>query len=258
METLFQHFRKDEQPFIELVAGWIRETEDRYSPKLTDFLDPRQRFIVQSIAGSAQDIRTSAYGQFEEAERMRMFIHPEYFEPAADDFSITVFEITYASKFLMLEHRDVLGALMSIGVDRSKFGDIRLEEERIQFAINSELADFVRANLTTVGKAKVHLNEVDQDSLIPYEDEWMEELHIISSMRLDTVLSSVLNISRQKASMLIHGGRVKVNWTVREQPAFELQESDLLSIRGYGRVKIMMIEGRTKKDKIRLQIGRIE
>lgn len=259
METLFQHFRKDEQPFIELVAGWIRETEDRYSPKLTDFLDPRQRFIVQSIAGQAQDIGTSSYGMFEEAERMRMFIHPQYFEPSPEDFSVTVYEITYASKFLTLEHRDVLGALMSVGVDRSKFGDIRLEAERIQFAINSELSDFVQSNLTTVGKAKVHLNEVQQfESLIPYEDEWTEELHIISSMRLDTVLSSVLNISRQKASMLIHGGRVKVNWTVREQPAFELQESDILSVRGFGRLKIMMIEGRTKKDKIRLQIGRIE
>ncbi|MBW9235618.1 hypothetical protein JQK62_26175, partial [Leptospira santarosai] len=66
------------------------------------------------------------------------------------------------------------------------------------------------------------------------------------------------NVSRQKASMLVHGGKVKVNWTVREQPSFELHESDLLSIRGYGRIRIGMIEGRTKKDKIRLQIGRIE
>ena len=188
-----------------------------------------------------------------------MFIHPPYFEPEEVDFSITIFEISYPSKFISLEHRDVLGALMSIGVDRSKFGDIRLDGETIQFAINTEMADYVRANLTSIGKAKVHLTELEGlDHLIPYEDEWMEELHIISSMRLDTVLSSVLKISRQKAAMLIHGGRVKVNWTVREQPAFELHESDLLSIRGFGRIKIMMIEGRTKKDKIRLQIGRIE
>lgn len=258
METYFQHFRKDEQPFIESVAGWIRETEDRYSPKLTDFLDPRQRFIVQAIAGSAQEISTSSSGKFEEAERMRMYIHPPYFEPSIEDFSITIFELSYPSKFLTLEHRDVLGALMSIGVDRSKFGDIRLEGEKIQFAIASEMADYVRANLTSIGKAKVHVTETEPEAYLLYTEEWSEELHIISSMRLDTVLSSVLNISRQKASMLIHAGRVKVNWTVREQPAFELQESDILSVRGYGRMKIMMIEGRTKKDKIRLQIGRIE
>jgi RNA-binding protein YlmH len=77
-------------------------------------------------------------------------------------------------------------------------------------------------------------------------------------MRLDTVMSSVYNISRQKAASLIHGGKVKVNWTAQEQPSFELHESDLISSRGLGRVSILMIEGRTKKDKIRLQIGRLE
>ncbi|HSO58271.1 MAG TPA: RNA-binding protein, partial [Paenisporosarcina sp.] len=49
MEQVLQHFRKDEQPFIEQVSGWLRETQDRYAPKLTDFLDPRQQFIVQSM-----------------------------------------------------------------------------------------------------------------------------------------------------------------------------------------------------------------
>jgi RNA-binding protein YlmH len=77
-------------------------------------------------------------------------------------------------------------------------------------------------------------------------------------MRIDTIIASLFNVSRQKASLLIHSGKVKVNWTVREQPSFELHESDLLSIRGYGRIQIGLIEGRTKKDKIRLQIGRIE
>ena len=43
METILQHFRKDEQPFIEMAIGWIREVEDTYSPKLTGFLDPRQQ-----------------------------------------------------------------------------------------------------------------------------------------------------------------------------------------------------------------------
>ena len=47
MEQVFQHFRKDEQPFIEQVYGWIRDIEDRYAPKLTDFLDPRQHCLCE-------------------------------------------------------------------------------------------------------------------------------------------------------------------------------------------------------------------
>ena len=73
MEHLIQHFRKDEQPFIEQVISWRREVEDRYAPKLTDFLDPRQRFIVTSIIGQNDTLKTACTGLFEEAER-RMLI----------------------------------------------------------------------------------------------------------------------------------------------------------------------------------------
>lgn len=148
---------------------------------------------------------------------------------------------------------------MSIGLDRSKFGDIRVEDNRIEIAVEKEIADFVRANVTSIGKSKVQLNELDQDHLFLLNSEtWVEESHTVSSMRLDTIIASLFNVSRQKASLLIHSGKVKVNWAYREQPSFELHESDLLSIRGFGRIKIGIIEGRTKKDKIRLQIGRIE
>lgn len=56
MEEIFQHFRPEEREFIDQVSGWRMEVEDRYAPKLTDFLDPRQRFIVQSIIGHQGDI----------------------------------------------------------------------------------------------------------------------------------------------------------------------------------------------------------
>jgi RNA-binding protein YlmH len=259
MEQIFQHFRKEEQSFIEQVGGWIRETEDRYAPKLTDFLDPREQFIVQAIAGQNEEIVTHSYSKFEDAERKRMLISPSYFVPTYQDFSVTMFEISYPSKFVTLEHPDVLGTLMSLGLDRSKFGDIRVDGERIEFAVVSEVADFVRLNITSIGKSKVQVQELPEEHLFLLNTEtWVEESHTVSSMRLDTIIASLFNISRQKASTFIHGGKVKVNWVVRDQPAFELHESDLISIRGFGRIRLGMIEGRTKKDKIRLQVGRME
>lgn len=259
MEHLMQHFRKDEQPFIEQVAGWQREIEDRYAPKLTDFLDPRQRFIVASIIGQTEDIQTKAIGVFESAERQRMIIAPAYFEPKNEDFQITLLKVNYPSKFVQLKHPDVLGALLSLGIDRAKFGDIRVAENMVQFAVGSEVADYVRANLASIGKVKVHVEEVSEsEHLIELEEEWKEQSTTVSSMRLDVVLATVLNISRQKSQNLIVAGRVKVNWTIRESTSFELQEGDIISARGFGRLKVLMIEGRTKKDKIRLQLGRLE
>lgn len=258
MEHLIQHFRKDEQPFIEQVVGWQREVEDRYAPKLTDFLDPRQRFIVTSVVGQSDDLSVYEEGVFDEPERMRLMIAPSYFTPGEEDYQITVFSVGYPSKFVQLKHPDVLGALLSVGIERSKFGDIRVAENTVQFAVAAEVADYVRANLTSIGKVKVHLEEVGTQPLLRLKEEWVESTTTVSSMRLDVVLATILNISRQKSQNLITAGRVKVNWTVREQVSFELQEGDILSARGFGRLKVIMTEGRTKKDKIRLQIGRLE
>ena len=258
MEHLIQHFRKDEQPFIEQVSDWQREVEDRYTPKITDFLDPRQRFIVASIVGQANDLTVYKEGVFEQAERKRVMIAPSYYVPEKDDYQVTIFSVNYPSKFVQLRHPDVLGALLSLGIERGKFGDIRVAENTVQFAIATEVADYVRANLSSMGKIKVHVEELGVMPLLRVEEQWIERSYTVSSMRLDVVLATVLNISRQKSQSLVAAGRVKVNWTLREQVAFELQEGDIISARGFGRLKVIMTEGRTKKDKIRLQVGQLE
>lgn len=259
MQHIIQHFRKDEQPFIEQTSGWQREVEDRYAPKLTDFLDPRQRFIVQSVVGQSEDLIIKSEGLFDEAERQRVLIAPSYFEASEADFDIQILKVSYPTKFVQLKHPDVLGALLSLGLDRGKFGDIRIEEGIVQLACAREVTEYIRANLTSIGKVKVQVEEITtEEPLLMQQDEWVESTTTVASMRLDVVLATLVNISRQKAQSLITAGRVKVNWTVREQVAFELQEGDILSARGYGRLKVIATEGRTKKDKIRLQIGRLE
>lgn len=258
MDGILQHFRKEEQPFIEMAMDWAREVEDLYSPKLTDFLDPRQRFIVESVV-KGSGLLVAEDGGFVGAERKRMLIYPDYYEPTRQDFQITVFDVRYASKFLTLEHPEILGALMGLGLDRAKFGDIRLKDEDVQLATVMELSTYLTANFTSAGKAKIHLTELsDREGWIALEEVWTEETQVISSLRLDTVIASLLNVARQKSSTYIHGGKVKVNWRVVDQPSFELNESDMLSIRGYGRYKVIAIEGRTKKDKIRLVTGKLE
>lgn len=258
MDSIMQHFRKDEQPFIETAIGWIREVEDTYSPKLTGFLDPRQRFIVESVVAGT-GLMTGANGAFSEAERQRVLIYPDYYVPGTDDYQIAVFAVKYASKFLKIEHKDVLGSMMSLGIDRSKFGDIRIDNDTVQFSVANELKDYMTANFTSIGKAKVTVEEVgDAEKWIGATETWIEEMHIVSSLRLDVVVAALASISRQKAAALIHGEKVKVNWAVRDQPAFEMHESDMLSVRGSGRFKVIAIEGRTRKDKIRLIIGKLE
>ncbi|WP_262172869.1 RNA-binding protein [Saccharococcus sp. Marseille-Q5394] len=258
MDSIIQHFRKEEQPFIETVVGWTREVEDTYSPKLTGFLDPRQIFILNTIVRNT-GLQFGVHGAFPEPERQRALIYPDYYEPENDDFQVSIFTVRYPAKFMTLEHKDILGSIMALGIDRSKFGDIRLEGDVAQFAVAEEMKDYLIANLTSIGKSKVRVEELgSSDELIVLAESWKEELHTISSLRLDSIVASLVNCPRQKAVSLIQNDKVKVNHVVRDQQAFEVNESDILSIRGSGRFKIMSIEGRTRKDKIRLLIGRLE
>lgn len=261
MDTIFQHFRKEEHDFIEQVFEYKRYVEDFYAPKLMDFLDPRQVKIVESIIGKNEDVQFLVEGGFNgRVERLRGMLYPSYMIPVKGDFELQVLGVRYASKFVQLKHPDVLGALLHLGLDRTKFGDIRINSDMVQFVVAREVADYVRANLTTIGKSKATVIEVDEQDLIgERNDPWVESVVTTSSLRLDTVIASCYPaISRQKATMLIEAGRVKVNYTVREQNSFELQEHDLLSIRGVGRLVLLSIEGHTKKEKIRLKIGKIE
>ncbi|QQZ08017.1 RNA-binding protein [Heyndrickxia vini] len=255
MDNIYQHFRPEEKEFIDQVINWKQYVEDSYAPKLTDFLDPRQIHIVQSIIGIGQQVRIQEFGGHEYCERKRVIIYPEYYSPTQEDFQIALFEIIYPSKFVTITHRQVLGTLMSLGIKREKFGDILIDGNRIQFLIVKNLEDYIRLEFRQVGKASIELKEMSINNIISISETWHEKQTTVSSLRLDAVLSSIYNISRQKAQTFIHHGQVKVNWRITEQTSFICGEGDMFSVRGFGRSKIIVIEGQTKKEKWRIQVG---
>ncbi|MBL5796134.1 RNA-binding protein [Bacillus sporothermodurans] len=255
MDNIYQHFRPEEKEFIDQVVNWKQYVEDCYAPKLTDFLDPRQIHIVQSIIGIGQQVRVHVFGGHEFCERKRVLLYPDYYTPADEDFQIALFEIKYPSKFVTITHRQVLGTLMSLGVKREKFGDILIGGHRIQFFIVKELKDYIKLEFCQVGKISIELLEMNMNEMISIGETWHEQQTTVSSLRLDAVISSIYNISRQKAQTLIQHGQVKVNWRITEQTSFICDEGDMISARGYGRSKIIVIDGQTRKEKWRILVG---
>lgn len=143
IENVYQHFRKEEQPFIDTVIGWIRSVEDQYTPYLTNFLDPRQLHIVKTIVGKNNEITIHSFGGYEAAERVRAFICPAYFTPTQDDFEISISEIRYPTKFATLSHGKVLGTLLSTGLKRDYFGDIVSDGVRWQVFVEKTTINYV-------------------------------------------------------------------------------------------------------------------
>lgn len=253
--SIYDHFRDEERPFLDQVVEWKELVRNQFVHKLTDFLDPRQQQIITTVVGKDTDVCFSFLGGGENTERKRAFLFPSYYEPNIEDFQISAFQIHYPHKFINLTHRDLLGALMGLGLKREKFGDIYIQDDTIQIVVASEIGAYVDANLQSVGKASVTLEHIAISNLLNQKEEWNEKLITASSLRLDLVLSEIYQLSRSKITPLISHKRVKVNWKTVEQSALQLQNGDYLSVRGLGRSKILAIEGKTKKDKWRITVG---
>ncbi|HRF52570.1 MAG TPA: YlmH/Sll1252 family protein, partial [Trichococcus flocculiformis] len=157
--------------------------------------------------------------------------------------------------FASLTHGKILGTLIGTGMKRELFGDILSDGTRWQFLLASNIASYVHSQITKIGKVSVRLESRTYTDLIMPIDDWTIVHDTVSSLRLDTVIAAIYNISRQRAKELVSSGKVKLNWSVFERPDFELGLLDIVSIRGYGRIQIKAIEGKSKKDKWRVEFG---
>jgi RNA-binding protein YlmH len=253
--SIYQHYRPEEHEFVDRVVRWKTETSERYSPKLTDFLDPREQEIIKTIVGTDTDVRLSIWGGSSFSERKRALLFPDYYQVSQKDYQLVYYDIVYPSKFTTIEHRDVLGALMNIGVKRGKYGDILIAGDKVQFVCAAEISGFIELNLTKIGKSVVKLQHIKENELIEIKTDYDERNGTVSSLRLDVIVAEVYNLSRSKATPLIQQGRVKLNHKITDQVASEVMEGDELSVRGFGRSKLIAIEGMTKKEKWRIRYG---
>jgi RNA-binding protein YlmH len=88
-----------------------------------------------------------------------------------------------------------------------------MKDGRVQFFSSTEIGDYIKSNLESIGRASIRLKEVDLKEAITVDDLWMEQDITVSSLRLDTIISGIHHISRQKSQLFIQQGLVKVNWT---------------------------------------------
>ncbi len=256
--NIYQHFRKDEQSFIDKVLGFNNWVLMNARPKLLDFLSPREQTIVKSLVGREEELIVMFSPDNEQVERKRCIIAPSYYHRTDEDFAVAALRLTYATKFATLSHKHVLGSLMSLGVDRGKFGDIYVHDGTIDVIVVKELSEFVVVNLDQVGRASIRVTLIDVTEVNVVVEAWQERLVLVSSMRLDALIAEILRLSRQKSQQLVEQEKVKVNWQIVADKSFEVGVEDLLSIRGFGRVKVIQIDGQSKKLKWRVVIGELK
>nr|WP_224749549.1 YlmH/Sll1252 family protein [Polycladospora coralii] len=148
-----------------------------------------------------------------------------------------------------LEHRNVLGTLLGLGLNRDKMGDIIPHDVGCDIVLDQTLLEYIQIHIGQVGRVRVNIVEVQKQELnIPTVD--MKEFVVtVSSMRIDAVIAAGYRMSRTKAGDLIRSEKCKVNWKLIENPHYTLQPGDLVSLKGFGRLRVENIQGVTKKEK---------
>ncbi|CAJ1186202.1 RNA-binding protein [Companilactobacillus nantensis] len=251
-------FRPEEKTFIDKISDILLKAQTMYTPQLTDFLNLREQTILNNLINKYDDLFVNYFGGYDGAERVRGIIAPDYFVPKESDYGITMYEIRYPEKFANLHHGQILGSLTGSGVERDRFGDIITDGENWQFFVFDSMSDYIEDQVKKIGPYKIHLIEKSFNDLLLPRDESTDETITVQSLRLDTIIADVYDLSRQSAKALVDHGKVQINWVVNKNASSFITITDTLSVRGYGRIRINDIMGRSKNNKYLLSVNIIK
>lgn len=199
------------------------------------------------------ETKTESFGGVPYAERQMVAFIPDalYYEW---NYPITALRIRplYPKFAEELGHRDILGSIMKLGVDRSKIGDILVGDGEYYLLCVEEMAGYFQENLTKIRHTLVRVETCSADSLTVQQD-FEEKDGIITSNRLDAVAACVYKLSRSQALSLFRQEKVYVNGRLTTNVTYTCHEGDIVSVRGYGRFIYVMEYGETNKGRIKFK-----
>jgi RNA-binding protein YlmH len=218
------------------------------------FLTPTESRSVAEHFTHRKDAILTVDGGFEGAERARaVFTNPDWgrYERAGLFAALKAVHRPQDT----LDHRDILGALMALGVERDTIGDIVMDEAAAAFVCLPELGGYIIENFTKAGHVGLEVSAIGLDEIPAREEELTIKTDTVASLRLDAVLCAAFGMSRSKAAELIAAGRVSFNYQVCLRTDREVDENSLLSVRGLGRAKLLEVGGVSRKGRSFIKIG---
>lgn len=216
---------------------------------VTYFCTPNVWKNLKAISGEF-DVEVSLFGMFKESDR-RMIAFSPYKEVLS--FPIDLLKVTSNTKFNNIGHRDYLGALMALGIKREKIGDLVLSNGVCYFPVCSELSDYIITNLNSVGKCPCCAVIAEKDSEIEIENNFSLCSINVASMRIDSIVAKLCNISRATAQEEIKSGKVQVDYEICKIDKI-VSDDVLITIRGFGKYKVVENVGFTKSGKCKVSV----
>ncbi|NRT76773.1 RNA-binding protein YlmH [Clostridium beijerinckii] len=198
---------------------------------------------------SSNDLKIESNGLLDDSERRMVSFNNIYESP----FPMKLIKIESTSKFSNLTHRDFLGGILSLGIERNKIGDLLVNNNTCYVPVHEEVEDFIIYNLNRISKVICNVKVVDDFEFLPRVN-FEEVVVLVSSLRIDGIVSKIINISRSKAQAMIEQGQVLIDYVKIKDKSYELKGQERITIRGFGKFIVGNSIGNSKSGRIKIII----
>ena len=259
-EILNDYKDKDDKILLAQILDKVEMVEKKNKIEYTDFLDLAQIELVQKFINKIKLYNYMIYGGFDQAERKIFVIYPDKFNSVVVEKNLSnivqIIRIELPDDLKgKYTHRDYLGAVIKLGIERKKIGDIIVDPSGADIIVDKDIVKFLLDNLgslTRFSKSTISVQNIED--LRPVEIKKEELEIIVSSMRLDNVISDLARCSRNKALEIINTERVFINFECETKKTKQVKTGDMITIRGKGRFFVKEIVGQTRSGRTVIKI----
>lgn len=240
--------------FLKRVRELANLSYQRDIVTFSDFLNLNEQNMVSSLKQQFPQVVMETFGGYDNAERQMVAFHPDAlaftWEYPIDCLKIEPKAIKFSEN---LSHRDYMGALLNLGVDRSVIGDIIVQEKAAWFFCQSKMTEFFLENLCRVRHTNILITKVNDPEEFPHPN--LESINgTCASVRLDSLIALAFKASRSSMVSYIESGQVFVNGKLITSNGYEPKEGDIVSVRGKGRFIFDGVSHQTKKGRCGVRI----
>lgn len=244
----------DDEIFVKNISAWAKAAADEaYFCRYTMFLSERKAALASYVLGGMGFDGYAFYGGYDDAQRTVLSVFGDALRPKLCDYPIEAVSFRYKPCY-KLTHRDFLGVLMSLEIKRECIGDIVIGEGACVVFIAPQVLDDVLA-IDKVGrigvtaeKGREALDEIDLSQSVTLLSG------TVGSMRLDCIIAFAANVSRSRAQELIKAKLVTIGGVHRDSESYRVSVGDVFTVRGYGKFVLTDQGGKTRKDRIHIEI----
>ena len=200
----------------------------------TNFLDLS---LFNKVKSRLKGLKYKVYYPYKESEKVIIYRDRKP--------KIRFLEIVSLEK---LRHSDIMGSLYGLNIDGENFGDIVIYGGHYYIMVMNKVYDLVFNGFIMVGNISIKLKEVSNRVLDNYIRNYLIIDIIVPSLRLDSVISKLVNIRRDSLKVKFDNGDIVLNYEVCNKCSYNLKEGDIFSIRKYGKYKFNKIIKKSKKN----------